>query len=158
MSIFSKSFILGVFIYAPLVFSQPQSDKLDTVKLWAEKAQQQCFMKIHFDTFAYQDCLVLMAKEEVGNKPRELGIYYFAYVGAMDAVRTGMYGSYNTAWYFLQRFRKIQRTLGIDDRSLCTTVPGNCDIRLSQIEQMRKMPQPAPIDTDGGTPKEKQTH
>jgi hypothetical protein len=152
MNIFSKSFILGVFIYTPLVFSQSQPDKLDTVRVWAEKAQQQCFMKIHFDTFAYQDCLVSMAKEEVGNKPRELGIYYFAYVGAMDSVRTGMYGSKNTAWYFLKRFQKLQNALGINDQSLCATVPGNCEIRIAQILDMAKSSPPKPVDPDGAVP------
>ena len=152
MSIFSKSTIFGIFIYAPLVFSQPQADKLDVVKVWAEKAQQQCFMKIHFDTFAYQDCLVSMAKEEAGNKSRELGIYYFAYVGAMDSVRTGMYGSKNTAWYFLKRVQKLQQQLGIDNASLCTTVPGNCEIRIPQMIAMAKALPPKSVDRDGAVP------
>ena len=152
MSIFSKSIIVSLLIYSPLVFSQSQSDKLDTVRVWADKAQQQCFMKIHFDTFAYQDCLVLMAKEEAGNKPRELGIYYFAYVGAMDSVRTGMYGSKNTAWYFLKRFQKLQKALGIDDQSLCATVPGNCEIRIAQTIAMAKSSPPKPVDRDGAVP------
>lgn len=152
MSIFSKLIIACILIYSPLVFSQTQSDKLDTVRLWAEKAQQQCFMKIHFDTFAYQDCLVSMAKEEAGNKLRELGIYYFAYVGAMDAVRTGMYGSKNTAWYFLKRFQKLQKALGIDDQSLCTTVPGNCEIRIAQTLAVAKSSPPKPVDLDGAVP------
>ncbi len=148
----------GMFLIMISATALSSQTVLEQIKGGAESAQQQCFMKIHFDTIQYQDCIDELAERQMNSSPQKLGTYYFAYVGAMDAVRTGMYGSYNTAWYFLQRFRKIQRTLGIDDRSLCTTVPGNCDIRLSQIDQMRKMPQPAPIDTDGGTPKEKQTH
>ena len=139
--------LVSVLLYASS--SHSQSSNIEVVRVWAENAQQRCFMKIHFDTFAYQDCLVMLAKDHLGNKPIELGIYYFGYVGAMDSVRTGMYGSKNTAWYFLNKFQKIQRSLLIDDKSLCKTVPGNCDVRISQIVEMAKSPAPKPMDVYG---------
>ena len=147
MSLFCRLMSMSVILYASS--SHCQSSNIDVVRVWAENAQQQCFMKIHFDTFAYQDCLVMLANDHSGNKPIELGIYYFGYVGAMDSVRTGMYGSKNTAWYFLNKFQKIQRSLLIDDKLLCTTVPGNCDIRISQIVEMAKSPAPKSVDIYG---------
>lgn len=145
----AKLFVFSVLSLCPYLswaIGQDQAESMVIVQSWAERAQQQCYMKIHFDTFEYQDCIDHLASNEKGSPYKELGIYYFAYVGAMDSVRTGMYGANNTAWYFLKRFRRLQQNLRIDDVALCETVPGNCDIRIPQVIAMSKSRPPKPID------------
>lgn len=125
---------------------------IESIKLGAQSAQEQCYMKIHFDTFEYLDCINHLTKNFSVNSSQKLGIYYFGYVGAMDSVRTGMYGATNTAWFLLKKFRKIQKELRVSDSELCESVPGDCQTRLAQIKLMDKMPRPKPLDPEGATP------
>lgn len=125
---------------------------LISIEAGAKDAQDQCFMKIHFDTFEYQHCITQLAERFPHDNSSNLGIYYFGYVGAMDSVRTGMYGAKNTAWIFLKKFRRLQNKLHIDDSLLCRTIPGDCEVRISQIKLMDKTREPKFIDLDGAVP------
>jgi hypothetical protein len=152
-------FQLGLFVISGSTSAANLSDHwFESVEVSAKQAQVQCFMKIHFDTFAFEDCIEVLAKSARHDSPRRLGIYYFGYVGAMDSVRTGMYGSKNTAWLFLKQFRKIQKKLNIDDASLCASIPGDCEIRISQMKLMEKGVKPILEDRDGVFPSGQHIH
>lgn len=133
-------------------YAKTEADSLSVIKVGAQNAQEQCYMKIHFDTFDFQSCIMSLSQSTKQSSLDLLGIYYFGYVGGMDAVRTGMYGSSNTAYFFLKKFRSIQKKLHIDNESLCSVIPGNCDIRVAQMIAMEKSPKPKPVDPDGAVP------
>lgn len=112
----------------------------------AHEAETQCFRKIHHDTFEYDTCLKQMLSHEKQATARRLGIEYFGFVGAMNSYRMSMLGSENSAWYFLKKFRLTQKRLGIDDQTLCQSIPGNCVVRIAQMKQLERSPAPKPID------------
>ena len=134
------------------LFGADNHYSIGLIKSGAQSAQEHCYMKIHFDTFEYLDCIDDLTKNFSAESSQKLGMYYFGYVGAMDSVRTGMYGATNTAWVFLKKFRKIQKELRVSDSELCESVPGDCQTRLAQIKLMDKMPRPKPLDPEGATP------
>lgn len=117
----------------------------------AQETQKKCFMRIHFDTFQYQDCVSELSASHHDDDLVNLGINYFGYVGAMDAVRTGMLGAEQSAHLFLGQFRKLQKKLHISDQSLCASIPGNCDIRIALMKKMEQAPKPALIDQDASS-------
>ena len=115
----------------------------------ARAAQTTCHPRIHHDTYAFEACLVELLNAEQRPSPRRLGIEYFGYVGAMNSERMGMEGASLTAYEFLRRFRVTQRKLHVDDAALCSTVPGDCEVRLARMKAMQAAPEfrhPAPRD------------
>lgn len=106
----------------------------------AELAQRSCYGRIHHDTYAFERCvrelLGASALSSTSSPARALGIAYFGYVGAMNSARLGMLGAEDSANEFLLRFRAQQRTLAIDDRALCRSVPGDCEVRIARIRVM----------------------
>ena len=127
---------------------QDTDEALRILQSAAQETQKTCFMRIHFDTFQYQDCVSALSVSHHDNDLVNLGINYFGYVGAMDAVRTGMVGAEQSAHLFLGQFRKLQKKLHISDQSLCASIPGNCDIRIALMKKMEQAPKPAWIDQD----------
>lgn len=116
-------------------------------------AQDRCYRLIHHDTFSYQACIIGLVQEEANATPKRLGIEYFGWAGALNSARMGMRGADATAYEFLRRFRATQRQLGIDDQTLCRSIPGDCDARLARMRQMEAAPAPAARaenDDDGG--------
>jgi hypothetical protein len=113
---------------------------LQTVVAAAAAAQARCHGEIHHDTYAFERCLLSLLESEPEPTPRRLGIEYFGHVGAMNSARLGMMGAEDTAFEFLARFRRTQRQLRIDDRSLCRSVPGDCDVRSARIALMESTP------------------
>jgi len=115
----------------------------------ARLAQERCYRLIHHDTFAYESCLVELMRGEGKATPKRLGIEYFGWAGAVNSARLGMRGADATAYEFLERFRATQKELGIDDRSLCQSVPGDCDARTARMMQMEASPAPKAQPKDG---------
>lgn len=114
------------------------TDRLQAVAAAASAAQQACHGRIHHDTYDFESCLLELLRSAPRNSPRSLGIAYFGYVGAMNSDRMGMQGAEATAHEFLGRFRRAQRALGLHDTALCTTVPGNCQVRVARIHLMER--------------------
>jgi hypothetical protein len=105
-------------------------------------AQDRCYHLIHHDTYAYQACIVGLLRDEAKPTPKRLGIEYFGWAGAQNSARVGMRGADAAAYEFLQRFRATQKLLGIDDRTLCGSIPGDCDARIARMRQMEAAPPP----------------
>jgi len=95
----------------------------------AGQAQARCYRLVHDDTYEFGDCVRELAGRQAKNPPLRLGIEYFGWVGAM-----------NSAAEFLARFRASQAALGIDDRTLCASVPGDCAARIARIRQAERKP------------------
>jgi hypothetical protein len=106
-------------------------------------AQDRCYRLIHHDTFAYHACIAALLREEANPTPKRLGIEYFGWAGALNSARMGMRGAETTAYDFLKRFRATQAQLGIDDATLCRSIPGDCDARIARMRQMEAAPAPA---------------
>lgn len=130
---------------------QEADEALTVLQNAAKDTQKTCFMRIHFDTFQYQDCVTELSASHHDNDLVNLGINYFGYVGAMDAVRTGMLGAEQSAHLFLGQFRKLQKKLNISDQSLCASIPGNCNIRIALMKKMEQAPTPVLTDRDASS-------
>jgi hypothetical protein len=110
----------------------------------AQKAQSLCYRLVHDDTIEFGDCvrgLVVAQKEASATR---LGMEYFGWVGAMNSARLGMLGANETAAEFLVRFRATQQLLGVDDQTLCASVPGDCAARMARIRQAEQGTETAP--------------
>lgn len=81
-----------------------------------------------------------LVEPEKSRSYKRLGTEYFAYVGAMAYVRVGQAGAEQAAVEFLKKYRSTQKRLGVDDKSLCATVPGNCTVRIAQSKAMEAAP------------------
>ena len=106
----------------------------------AGQAQAHCYRLVHDDTYEFGDCVRELATRQAKNVPLRLGIEYFGWVGAMNSARLGMRGADETAAEFLARFRATQAALGIDDRTLCASIPGDCAARIARIRQAERKP------------------
>ena len=107
----------------------------------AEEAQASCSIKIHFDTYSFERCVDNLSHKYDKDELSRLGIDYGGFTLALSFARVGMEGSVETAKHFYWRYKPLQAKLGIDDMSLCSTVPGNCKIRVAQTIELAKSPQ-----------------
>lgn len=112
------------------------------LKLHAEEARSLCAQKIHFDTYAFERCIDELAKKSGKDNVGRLGIEYAGFAIALSTTRVGMEGAEGTAQHFYWRYRPLQKKLGIDDASLCTSLPGDCRIRVAQSIALSKGPKP----------------
>jgi hypothetical protein len=108
---------------------------VDTVSASARDAQQQCHRLMHHDADEYEECIATLIRAAGQSRAKRLGISYFGWIGAMNSARVGLPGAQAAADRFLPTFRRDQKSLGISDDTLCTTVPGDCTVRLAQIRQ-----------------------
>lgn len=108
---------------------------IDTVSASARDAQQQCHRLMHHDADEYEECIATLIRAAGQSRAKRLGISYFGWIGAMNSARVGLPGAQAAADRFLPIFRREQKSLGIADAALCTTVPGDCNVRLAQITQ-----------------------
>lgn len=106
----------------------------------AQLTQTTCYKTIYRDTNAYNQCVRDLVGPEKRNSYIRLGAEYFAYVGAMAYVRVGQAGAEQAAVEFLKKYRSTQKRLGVQDEALCTTVPGNCTVRIAQSYAMEAAP------------------
>ncbi len=110
----------------------------------AQQAQTACYKQIYRDTNAYSQCVRELVQPEKRNGFTRLGMEYFGYVGAMAYVRVSQVGAEQVAVEFLKKYRSTQKRLGVADQALCTTVPGNCTVRIAQGKAMEAAPPTAP--------------
>ncbi len=108
---------------------------IDIVSASARDAQQQCHRLMHHDADEYEECIATLIRAAGQSRAKRLGISYFGWIGAMNSARVGLPGAQAAADRFLPIFRREQKSLGIADAALCTTVPGDCNVRLAQITQ-----------------------
>jgi hypothetical protein len=108
----------------------------------AQKAQSLCYRLVHDDTFEFGDCVRALVMQHRQPSATRLGIEYFGWIGAMNSARLGMAGAGETAAEFRGRFRATQKTLGIDDPTLCASIPGDCAARMARIRQAERSSEP----------------
>lgn len=111
-----------------------------TIAEEARKAQEQCFKQMYRDTSAYAQCVRDMRETQQRSPLRKLGIEYFGFVGALSYARVGHMNSNQIAGEFLKDYRKTQKQVGISDAALCSTIAGDCTVRLAQIREMEAAP------------------
>lgn len=144
---FAVALLLALAAATP-VRAAPNPTLLARVQAAAEEAQTRCYRLIHHDTLAYHDCLLGLLADERKAGPRRLGIEYFGFVGAQNSARLGMRGADFTAWTFLRRYRQTQKRLHIDDASLCSTIPGDCEVRIARARLIERAPPPPAPDSE----------
>lgn len=111
-----------------------------TIAEEARKAQEQCFKQMYRDTNAYAQCVRDMRSAQQHSPLKKLGIEYFGFVGALSYVRVGHMNSSQIAGEFLKDYRKTQKRVGISDSALCSTIAGDCTVRIAQIREMEAAP------------------
>jgi hypothetical protein len=114
--------------------------KLQALEAAAKESQDACYKQIYRDTNAYAQC-VRNLREAKKSKPLDaLGVTYFGFVGALSYMRISQAGTDQIAYEFLQSAQTQQKILGIDDQALCSTVPGDCVVRIAQGKQLLANP------------------
>jgi hypothetical protein len=103
-------------------------------------AQEKCYKQMYRDSNAYAQCLRDMRNEQLKSPLKKLGIEYFGFVGALSYMRVGHINSDRIAAEFLQAYRQTQKKLGISDSDLCSTIPGDCTVRMAQTREMEAAP------------------
>ena len=130
---------------ALLAVAPAQADtRLQTIAASAGVAQAQCYHHMYRDPNAYAQCLRELRQAQAAAPLKKLGVEYFAFVGALSYMRVGHMNADQIAAEFLQAFRQTQKQLGITDAALCSTVPGDCGVRLAQTRAMEAAP-PTPV-------------
>ena len=115
-----------------------------TIATAAADAQAQCFRHMYRDTNAYSQCLRDLRAAQTRAPLKKLGSEYFAFVGALSYMRVGHMNADQIAAEFLKDYRATQKTVGISDAALCSTVAGDCAVRLAQTRAMELAP-PKPV-------------
>jgi hypothetical protein len=124
--------------------SKLSAHKQEVLETAAKESQDACYKQIYRDTNAYAQCIRNL-REAKKIKPLEaLGVTYFGFVGALSYMRVSQAGTDLIAYEFLQSAQNQQKALGIDDQAICSTVPGDCVVRLAQIKQLQASP-PKPV-------------
>lgn len=116
------------------------SHKRQVLEAAAKAAQDACYPQIYRDVSAYAQCIRDLRSAKRTKPLEALGVTYFGFVGALSYMRVGQAGTDHVAYEFLQSARGQQKKLGVDDPSICATVPGDCVVRLAQTKQLRANP------------------
>lgn len=111
-----------------------------TISQAAALAQHQCFKEMYRDPNAYSQCIRDLRNGEKKSVLKKLGIDYFGFVGALSYRRVGHLNADQIAAEFLKAYRPVQKNLGLSDEVLCSTIPGNCTVRIAQTRQMEAAP------------------
>jgi len=130
---------LAVFGQIPKAWAEPDA-RLATIKSAAMAAQEKCYRQMYRDSNAYAQCLRDMRSEQLKSPLKKLGIEYFGFVGALSYMRVGHINSEQIAAEFLQAYRQTQKKVGISDSALCSTIPGDCTVRMAQTREMEAAP------------------
>ncbi|MDR3369123.1 hypothetical protein [Rhodoferax sp.] len=127
----------------PGAWAKPDT-RQQTIAAAAETAKEQCYKQMYRDSNAYAQCLRDLRNAQNGSLPKKLGVEYFAYVGALSYMRVGHMNADQIAAEFLKDFRLTQKKVGISDAALCSTIPGDCTVRMAQTQEMEAAP-PKPM-------------
>ena len=123
--------------------AQPDA-RQQTIASAAATAQAQCYRHMYRDSNAYAQCLRDLRNAQANQPLKKLGTEYFAFVGALSYMRVGHMNADQIAAEFLRDYRQTQRRVGINDASLCSTIAGDCTVRLAQTREMEAAP-PKPV-------------
>src|SRR5450830_1921500 len=133
--------ILGISLLCQTTGSWAKPDaRQEVIANAATAAQERCYRQMYRDTNAYAQCLRDMRSEQLKSPLKKLGIEYFGFVGALSYMRVGHINSDRIAAEFLQAYRLTQKKVGISDSALCSTIPGDCTVRMAQTREMEAAP------------------
>lgn len=127
----------------PGAWAKPDA-RQQTIADAAAMAQEQCYKHMYRDANAYAQCLRDLRQALSGSPLKKLGVEYFAYVGALSYMRVGHMNADQIAAEFLKDYRLTQKKVGIKDAALCSTIPGDCTVRMAQTQEMEAAP-PKPV-------------
>jgi hypothetical protein len=128
----------------PCVWAKPDA-RQQTISDAAAAAKEKCYKHMYRDTNAYAQCLRDLRHAQNGSSLKKLGVEYFAFVGALSYMRVGHMNSDQIAAEFLKDYRLTQIKVGISDAALCSTIPGDCTVRMAQTHEMEAAPPPKPV-------------
>lgn len=114
--------------------------KQQALEAAAKESQDACYTQIYRDTNAYAQCVRNLRDAKKSKPLAALGVTYFGFVGALSYMRISQAGTDQIAYEFLQSTQVQQKKLGIDDQALCSTVPGDCAVRIAQANQLLANP------------------
>ena len=141
-------FLLLFLCPASLCLAQGAQEQLVKIRNAQYLAQSVCNRFIQMEVLEYQRCLSdLLSKKNISPLSR-LGIYHMGLVGAISAKRSASFGADQMAWVYLQRVKKLQKKLKIDEGTLCATIEGDCTTRLAIMHQMSKQGAPGDLNED----------
>lgn len=129
--------LMGLFLCVSMAqAAQPaRQELLDKVRTVASETQTKCQSFLHHDADEYVECIDELLAHSKKIDATRLGIEYFGWVGALNSARISLPGAAEAADRYLRRFRQSQRKLKIDDAALCSTVPGDCTVRIARMLQ-----------------------
>jgi len=129
--------ILGLFLLCQSTGTWAKADTRQAIIAnAATQAQENCYKQMYRDSNAYAQCLRDMRNAQLKSPLKKLGIEYFGFVGALSYMRVGHINSEQIAAEFLQAYRQTQKKVGISDSALCSTIPGDCTVRMAQTREM----------------------
>ncbi|NVO05892.1 MAG: hypothetical protein HXX19_08170 [Rhodoferax sp.] len=131
--------LLGCTLLLASAWAAPDA-RLQTIAEAAHAAQDQCFKHMYRDPNAYAQCLRDLRTTQAATPLKKLGTEYFAFVGALSYIRVGHMNADQIAAEFLKDYRQTQKKIGLGDAALCSTVPGDCTVRLAQTREMELAP------------------
>jgi hypothetical protein len=135
--------VIALLGQVPCAWAKPDA-RQKTISDAAAAAKEQCFKQMYRDTNAYAQCLRDLRHAQDGSPLKKLGIEYFAYVGALSYMRVGHMNADQIAAEFLKDYLLTQKKVGISDAILCSTIPGDCAVRMAQTREMEAAP-PKPM-------------
>lgn len=118
------------------------ANETEALRSSVEAARLECAPKIHFDTYTFNRCIDQRLAKYHKNDIARLGTGYAGFAVALSTTRVGMPGAEESAQYFYWHYRPLQQKLGIDDATLCSSLPGDCTIRLAQTAAFAKKSRP----------------
>lgn len=139
LAVVAAMLCLLVGLSAPAWAAQPDA-RQQVIAQAAAKAQVQCYKHMYRDTNAYAQCMRDLRLAHQNSPVQKLGIEYFAFVGALSYMRVGHLNADQIAAEFLKDYRVTQKKVGIGDAALCSTVAGDCNVRLAQTRELEATP------------------
>lgn len=121
----------------------PSDASLDIVNGAAHDAQRRCYEFMHEDADEFVSCIDALEQQIDGrdssSRWRRLGVRYFGWVGANNSARVALPGAERAAQRYFERYQAVRRQLDVDERRLCSAIPGDCEGRLAQIAAAQRM-------------------
>jgi len=121
---------------------KPSAPALQVISEAARSTQDKCFKMMYRDVNAYSQCIRNQSDIKKFSTAQRLGAAYFGFVGGLSYMRLSHVNATFIANEFLQSYQPLQKKLGISDADLCSTVPGDCTMRIKQTNEMRASPPP----------------
>ena len=128
----------GMFLCA----SQPSialtNSQKTIVQSAAQQASQLCLKEMHHDTDEFVDCVNNLIETHKIFDEKQLGYAYLGLVGCLSAMRISTLHSDICTSHYLAVTDKLMKKYKVKDEELCSSVPGNCSVRVAQIKSLRR--------------------